>query len=317
VNVVAVIVAYNRRPLLLEALDAIKAQTLPVAATIVVDNASTDGSGEAARQHPSHPLVVAANCNTGGAGGFAIGMDVALDQGEPDYLWLMDDDTIPTPTALLELMEAQRRYGAPVDILSSRAIWTDGRDHPMNTPRKRWRADRVATARAEAIGAVPVRSASFVSMLVSAEAVRRHGLPQAGFFIWNDDFEFSARILRDGVGLFVPSSVVEHRTKAFGSTDADPGERFYYEVRNKIWMFGEKEIFAPLDRLAYGTSTLRRWARTLAGSKQRGLLARSGARGVLDALTTRPRPTPMVIRDAIGPQAPVDRPWDDTEAPRW
>ena len=28
-----------------------------------------------------------------------------------------------------------------------------------------------------------------------------------------------------------------HKTKTFGSTDADPGERFFYEVRNKVWLF--------------------------------------------------------------------------------
>ena len=92
---------------------------------------------------------------------------------------------------------------------------------------------------------MPVRSASFVSLLVDSEAVRAVGLPEADFFLWNDDFEFSTRLLRDRVGLYCPASVVEHRTKAFGSTDLDPGDRFYFEVRNKVWTFTRSRRSAP------------------------------------------------------------------------
>ena len=67
--------------------------------------------------------------------------------------------------------------------------------------------------------------------------VRERGLPVADYFLWNDDFEYSTRLIRGNVGLYCPDSVVVHKTKVFGSTDADPGERFFYEVRNKVWMF--------------------------------------------------------------------------------
>ena len=46
-RVTAVVVTYNRRDLLLEALAAVHAQTLVPDAVIVVDNASTDGTAAA------------------------------------------------------------------------------------------------------------------------------------------------------------------------------------------------------------------------------------------------------------------------------
>ncbi|BDZ45901.1 hypothetical protein GCM10025866_18100 [Naasia aerilata] len=52
VAVVAVIVSYNRRELLLEAVQAVRDQTVPVAGIVVVDNASTDGSADAVRDVP-------------------------------------------------------------------------------------------------------------------------------------------------------------------------------------------------------------------------------------------------------------------------
>ncbi|MEK8228022.1 hypothetical protein NKG05_20915 [Oerskovia sp. M15] len=93
----------------------------------------------------------------------------------------------------------------------------------MNTPRRRPGATKDEIADSSGVGAVPVRSSSFVSMLVDSRAIRYHGLPMADYFIWNDDFEYSCRLLRRGIGLYVPTSVVEHRTKVFGATDTDPG----------------------------------------------------------------------------------------------
>ena len=50
-------------------------------------------------------------------------------------------------------------------------------------------------------------------------------------------------------------------------TDVDPGERFYYEVRNKVWMFTRSTRPGTVRRrLLYGGSTLRRWVRTVAAS---------------------------------------------------
>ena len=45
-RIVAVVVTWNRRNLLREALDAVAAQTLAPVQTVVVDNASTDGTQE-------------------------------------------------------------------------------------------------------------------------------------------------------------------------------------------------------------------------------------------------------------------------------
>ena len=165
-------VAYNRRDLLAEALDALASQTTPLAAVHVIDNASTDGTSQmVTKRFPSVTLHTMPE-NTGGAGGFAAGIAFALDSGA-DLVWLMDDDTVPTPTALSSLLDARAAYAGTVPAaMASRVVWTDGRDHPMNTPRTRPGATRSQRSDAAAVGCVPVRSASFVSLLVSAEAVR-------------------------------------------------------------------------------------------------------------------------------------------------
>jgi rhamnopyranosyl-N-acetylglucosaminyl-diphospho-decaprenol beta-1,3/1,4-galactofuranosyltransferase len=297
-RVVAVVVTYNRRELLLESLAAVRAQSRAPDVVIVVDNASSDGTAAAVRdRYPDVALAELAR-NTGGAGGFASGLTLALADAA-DLVWLMDDDTVPEPGALRALLEARGRHpGGPPAVMASRVVWTDGRAHPMNTPRPKPFATGPERDAAAAAGCVPIRSASFVSILVDAGVCRERGLPQADYFLWNDDFEFTTRLLRGRAGLLCPGSVVVHKTKTFGSTDVDPGPRFFYEVRNKIWMLRARSPLAPAERVLYGGSTLRRWAVTFAKSRDRRVLASSLVKGVAAGVRTSPRPTDDVLASA-------------------
>jgi rhamnopyranosyl-N-acetylglucosaminyl-diphospho-decaprenol beta-1,3/1,4-galactofuranosyltransferase len=300
-QVTAVVVTYNRRDLLLESVAAVLAQDRAPDRVIVVDNASEDGTAAAVREKFPAVHLAEFKRNTGGAGGFAGGMALAL-AGGADLIWLMDDDTVPEPGALGALLAARdrttAREGRPPALIASQVLWTDGREHPMNTPRRKPFAAKAERLAAAAVGCVPIRSASFVSILVDAAEGRRRGLPRADYFLWNDDFEFTTRLLRGNTGLLCPASVVVHKTKTFGSTDVDPGDRFFYEVRNKIWMFRDGAPLAPLERAVYGGSTLRRWARTFARSPDRRTLRRSLLRGLSAGVRTSPRPTEEVLADA-------------------
>jgi rhamnopyranosyl-N-acetylglucosaminyl-diphospho-decaprenol beta-1,3/1,4-galactofuranosyltransferase len=291
---VAVVVAYNRRDLLIEVLDALAGQTTPVAAIVVVDNASTDDTAAVVRERYPHVDLVSVARNTGGAGGFAIGAARAVVRQAADLVWLMDDDTVPTDTAL-EALLASVGDDSTVTIAGSRVVWTDGQDHPMNTPRPKPFVSAAERSAAEARGAMPVRSTSFVSMLVRADAVREHGLPIADYFIWNDDFEYSMRLLRRSRGFFVPGSVVVHKTVKLGATDVDPGARFYYEVRNKVWLIRLARGLSPAEKVLYTGSSLLRWARTFRASADRPLLLTGLRSGIRDGFRGRPRPNRVVL----------------------
>jgi rhamnopyranosyl-N-acetylglucosaminyl-diphospho-decaprenol beta-1,3/1,4-galactofuranosyltransferase len=280
--VASVVVTCNRRDLLAGALAAIDAQTRAPDLVIVVDNASSDGTAELLREHRPAADVLTLPHNIGGAGGFAAGIARALELGAT-ALWLMDDDTLPAPGALEALLAAFDRYRPA--LAASRVRWTDGRDHPMNTPR----------TRPSGIPGHPrIRSASFVSVLVDAATARECGPPVADYFLWNDDFEYTLRLLRGRLGLLCPGSVVVHRTAA---PVFDPGARFFYEVRNKTWLFTRSRCLAPGERLLYAGSTARRWARAFAGSADRTRLARELGRGLWAGVRSGPRPNSVVLTD--------------------
>ncbi len=169
---VAVVVTWNRRELLEEALAALGAQSHVLEQVVVVDNASTDGTDELLSGRTDLDVVRLAT-NTGGAGGFAVGIERALTH-EPDLVWLLDDDTIPTPDAARELVRVWEEYddpaGRPPVVLASKVVWTDGRDHPMNTPRQKPGASRAEVASAARLDSIPIRSASFVSIMCDARS---------------------------------------------------------------------------------------------------------------------------------------------------
>jgi len=315
-RVVAVVVTWNRRQLLEESLAAIESQTHPVEATVVVDNASQDGTARMLAERFPQVDVVSTGRNVGGAGGFAIGMDRALGH-QVDGVWLLDDDTVPRPEALEALVRVRRDYRAdepaggalaPPALVASRVVWTDGRDHPMNTPRTKVGASSRERASARRVGCTPIRTASFVSVLVDAARAREVGLPVADYFLWNDDFEFSARVLRGRRGLSCPASVVVHKTASFGGTEQDPGERFYFEVRNKVWLLGRTRSLSLPEKALYGGATVRRWARTVARSRRRTVLVRGLVAGLRDGVRSGPRATSTVMAEALARKGEVGRP---------
>jgi rhamnopyranosyl-N-acetylglucosaminyl-diphospho-decaprenol beta-1,3/1,4-galactofuranosyltransferase len=238
----AVVVTYNRSRLLRRCLDALAGQRHAPDRILVVDNASTDGTrAMLARDYPGIE-VLALTVNQGGAGGFHEGIKFAHAAGA-DWLWLMDDDTIPTPDALAELLDAATRLNGagPPAALASRVLWRDGTLHPMNYPiLERRRMEYVIEAAEH--GVMPLRGATFVSLLLHRQAIDRHRLPLKHFFLWADDIEYTSRLVLGGErAYFVPASVVVHETNRAEDFRAAQPERFYYHVRNTLLMARIKE----------------------------------------------------------------------------
>lgn len=292
-RVVAVVVTYNRADLLGECLDALHAQSRPLDGVVIIDNASTDRSGAVADTHPIDADVVHLNRNVGGAGGFCTGMAHALLEHSPDFLWIMDDDTVPAPDALEKLLEVERKLDVHASVLSSLAVWTDGRPHPMNSSRTRLGTSDADLDRYAQLGARPIRTASFVSALIAAEDVWEHGLPIADYFIWSDDFEFTGRLLRDSHGFAVASSTVEHRTVKFSNAQTNPGSRFYFDVRNRLWALTKTDSFTPIEKALYGGKSAIGWMQTLV--RTRADVLPVALKGLREGLFTSPRRSSVVL----------------------
>ena len=220
INVAALVVTYNRKALLAECLDAIIAQEVKPASILVVDNASTDGTDALFAEGGELASIPGLRYfrmteNLGGAGGFKEGIKRCMEMG-CDWIWLMDDDCIAKPDTLSELVGAlpvAGKLGGEVSFLASSVYGPAG--EPMNVPG----ADTRATAngyadwyRGLADGLVEIEYATFVSLLINAQAVEAFGLPVGSFFIWGDDTEYTIRLTHNyGPAYMVGKSAVLHK----------------------------------------------------------------------------------------------------------
>ena len=288
-RVCAVIPTYNRAQLLCEALTGLAAQTRRPDAVLVIDNASTDGTGEQVSERFSWVNVLRLDVNTGSAGGFASGIQWAYENGH-DWVWLLDNDSVPEPDALSELLAAHDRFPSEPrpDLLAAKVVWTDGTLLPMNTPTVK-RRDPALLCWATEHTTLSIRYTPYTGVLVSRRAIEAHGLPLKDYFLYDDDTEYTGRILCNRLGVLVPTSVVRHNVEKKLASQAESGDRFFYALRNKLWLVRCAPGWAPLERVTFVLALARSVGRYL---RQPSRFSRAAlvVRAVTAGLLRRPGP---------------------------
>jgi rhamnopyranosyl-N-acetylglucosaminyl-diphospho-decaprenol beta-1,3/1,4-galactofuranosyltransferase len=200
VRVAAVVVTYNRLGLLQRLVE--RLETVPALdEVLVVDNASTDGTGEwlstlddrdPGDEHPSVPVLGRTLTeNRGGAGGFHDGLAWAVER-DADLVWLMDDDGLPDPDCLSTLLE-QRDLDFWGPLVVDEAD-PDSLVFPIRLPGGTRTVHGLADVRrAAAGGRIDGIVIPFNGVLVTRALVEQIGLPRAEYFIWGDDHEYRLR----------------------------------------------------------------------------------------------------------------------------
>lgn len=263
-RLVAVVVTHNR----LDKLQVTLARLLDspadqLAAVVVVDNASSDGTGSwlAGLQDPRLEVLTSAE-NRGGAGGFETGMKHAMDRFDPDWLVVMDDDAYPAPGGLAAFHALpEERW----DAVAAAVYFPTGEICEMNRPSRNpfWHAREflrtlfgggrsgfhVQPSDYEGPG-LQVDVTSFVGFFLSRRAVQRVGYPEARLFIYGDDGLYSLGLTKAGGRIgFEPSVRFEHDLTTFWD-QADPQQaeaaqrgrfrplwKVYYYHRNLLLLY--------------------------------------------------------------------------------
>jgi len=226
-DVCAVVSTYNRKYILKNCLNALLKQTLPLKEIIVIDGPSVDGTDALIRNEFPEITYVRLKKDVGGAGQFFVGLKLAYEKGF-DWIWLMDDDVVPDPNALREMLSFHGRNGGLIFCPKVKNF--------------------------------NVFAPLFAGGLFSRHVVTKIGLPLSGFFIYWDDVEYGMRAEKAGIRIYyVNSAEVEHKDwllrgsiyKRFlfvtlSSTVYPKGRKYYYIWRNSLYVYLRHHLFKKL-----------------------------------------------------------------------
>jgi len=254
-SIAAVVVTYNRKELLCKCLQALLDQTTSIATIFVIDNASTDGTKELLQEQGflDQPTVnyQCLEENVGGAGGFHAGIQAAFTAGH-DWIWPMDDDALPH----LDVLEQMLVHDEAGDVLVPAQRHETGKFYGVGY----WRNRHIGADIAKMDGPTQVDVFHFVGPLIKRHVVENIGLPNASFFIWHDDIDYSLRISRQGFKIIcIPNAMIDHSMGKAHEVSfmglkklqySYSPQKIYYRTRNYLYMITRPEI-RPLEILWY------------------------------------------------------------------
>lgn len=234
-----VIVSYNTRRDLERCLASLHGAPPSVAhEVIVVDNASSDGSADAARTWPGVRVI-----ESGANRGFAAGTNIGLRASVGEHLLWLNSDTVMPGGALDRLLDILRTR-PDVAVVGPRLVDDRGQVElsfgPMISPwaelkqRRLVRGlasrDRRVVAEVEALTAIE-RQPDWVSgacLLVRRHDAEAVGLLDERYFMYTEDVDFCAAIRARGrVVLYTPTVEVVHARGRSVATAPGPTHAAY------------------------------------------------------------------------------------------
>ena len=187
--------------------------------------------------------------NLGYAGGNNVGLRYALKKNDFEYVWLLNNDTVPEESALSALVSCAQKNQAA--MAGSKLLYADApeKEKPKNLQMAGGGMIWPAAGNAFIMGAgrkddgqwdkpFPLDYVCGASLLVKKEVLFKVGLLEEKYFLYWEDVEWGIRAGRDGFKrLYCPDSRVLHKEggtigKAEGGIS---GKADYYWVRNGLY----------------------------------------------------------------------------------
>lgn len=237
-DVSVVIVNYNAQKTLLRCLRALQGQTLNAAKVIVVDNASTDDSVNAARKLFPQFEYVCLDTNIG----FAAANNLAIKCCDSEFVALLNPDAFPERDWLHELVSvANRTPGAAswgsCQLVDDKADVIDGVGDICHISGLVWRDGHGCPRDADDSIEREIFSPCAAAALYRTQVIQDLGGFDEDFFCYVEDVDLGFRLrLMGWQSWYVPSAVVRHVGSA---TSGGSHSHFsvYHGHRNLVWMY--------------------------------------------------------------------------------
>jgi rhamnopyranosyl-N-acetylglucosaminyl-diphospho-decaprenol beta-1,3/1,4-galactofuranosyltransferase len=291
-----VVVAFRRDRELARLLSLLAKQTKPIAGVFVVDNADLPSTAGLCQEYGA--CYIGSKRNLGGAGGFTVGIMMALTQGA-QHIWLWDDDGFPENDKCLEiLLDASKSNEA--DLVSPLVV-NDLRPEETAFP-FRLNGKRVTCRRQmQQLKHIKNFVHLFNGALIRADAFERYGLPDYRFFIRGDEVDFMHRYVRLGAVVFTCTEAVALHPSGAGDVKEIAGlpfgvvvpanpdrQEITYRNRAQILRRNKFVLLQVGDFVRYSLYFLARKRPDLKGFRSWLAATRQGNRDVIGRQSVRP-----------------------------
>jgi GT2 family glycosyltransferase len=211
-----IVLNFNGEHLLPACLDSLARQTGADIDTVVVDNASSDGSAALVAQKYSWARFIALAENSGFSMANNVALRDALDRGS-EYALLLNNDTFAAPdfvSQMLAVIQGDSRIAAVCPKIyfahQPDMLWYAGGDFSLWTSATKHRG-WMETDRGQFDHIREITQATGCAMLVRRSALQDVGLLDEQFWAYVEDLEWSVRFLKKGYRLaFAPKACLWH-----------------------------------------------------------------------------------------------------------
>ena len=210
-QVAAVIPVFNRAALLSRLLATLRAQTVPFARIIVVDNGSTDGAAELAESAGCHVIRLASNR------GFARAVNIGWRECTEPWIAILNSDVELDPHWLERLLHAVGSAAfATGTIFNARTREiVDGTYDLVSRAGCAWRAGHGQPLLPTAAGPHAIQAAPGTACLFRRDVLQTLRGYDESYGSYMEDVDLGLRCAERGIsGLFVPEAIAWHHGSA-------------------------------------------------------------------------------------------------------
>lgn len=247
-KVAVILVNWNSLQYTIDCIESLQQVTYRNFDIIVVDNGSTDGSGEKIKEKFSTILLITSEQNLGFTGGNNLALEFAIRHGY-FYSLLLNNDTFVDP-GFLEVLVTYMDNHPDTGIIQPKIYFHHNRSLLWNAGSyyNSWlgRAYTKGYQQPSSADTEQIKEVDWITgcaFFTRNDILKESGLLADNLFIYFEDVDLSFRIRSEGYKLiYHPGSVIYHIAGA-SSKNPVPGKEgylnasvHYYNVRNRIWI---------------------------------------------------------------------------------
>ena len=228
-GITAIVPVWNGRPLLERLIDSLERQTQPASDLVVIDNGSTDGAPEFARQRGARVVEMGRNA------GFAAAANRGIRESRAEWIAVLNSDVALAPDYFATLARTDAWFATGKILSSNSPCLIDGTFDAVCRGGTAWRVGAGRTDGEQFNKPCRIASTPWTAALFRAELFRRVGFLEERFESYLEDVDFGMRCAAQGIdGFYDPAAVAWHHGSAtLGRWHKDTVRRI---ARNQIFL---------------------------------------------------------------------------------